>query len=46
LTPYSESLVQALQKLNRVSKAETELLKGILVPKLRLTVAEIMTVVC
>jgi hypothetical protein len=46
LTPYSESPVQALQELNGVSRAETEPLKGILVPIWRPTVAEIMTVVC
>jgi hypothetical protein len=46
LTPYSESSVQALQELNRVSRAEAEPPKGTLVPRLRLPVAEIMTVVC
>jgi hypothetical protein len=46
LTPYSESPVQALQELNRVSRAETDPLKETLVPRRRPTVAEIITVVC
>jgi hypothetical protein len=46
LTPYSESLVQALQELNGDSRAETEPQKGTLIPRIRPPVAEIMTVVC
>jgi hypothetical protein len=46
LTPYSESPVQVLQELNKVSRPETKPPKGPLVPRRRPTVAEIMTVVC
>jgi hypothetical protein len=46
LTPCSESPVQAVQELNRDSRAESEPPKGTLVSRARPPVAEIMTVVC